>query len=132
MSPAIAVDTSAVAAILLGEPDADALEDAIFTASEACISAASVIELVVVAGHLAGEAGALEAERLVAELGLEVAPVSAEHIREARRAFVQFGKGRHPAGLNFGDCFSYALAKSLGRPLLFKGNDFGRTDVIAA
>lgn len=131
MSSAIVVDTSAVTAILLGEPDADRFEDAIFSASEAWISAASVIELVLVAAHRAGEAGAHEAEVLVAELGLTVAPVASEHVRHARRAFLRYGKGRHAAGLNYGDCFSYALARERGLPLLFKGCDFSEVDLPA-
>lgn len=64
--------------------------------------------------------------------GIAIEPITVEHGHVARQAFLDFGKGRHPAGLNFGDCFAYALAKTTGEPLLFKGRDFSKTDILAA
>jgi ribonuclease VapC len=71
-------------------------------------------------------------DALFRRVGIEIEPVTVEHAHLARQAFHDFGKGRHPAGLNFGDCFAYALAKGAGEPLLFKGNDFKKTDIISA
>ena len=79
-----------------------------------------------------GTQGTRQMEAFVRRAGIVVEPVSLEHGELARQAFIDFGKGRHPAGLNFGDCFAYALAKATGEPLLFKGADFSRTDIPAA
>lgn len=73
-----------------------------------------------------------ELDNLLDELGIELVPFDEPQARESQRAFIRFGKGRHPAGLNFGDCISYALARSMGLPLLFKGDDFAKTDVVPA
>jgi ribonuclease VapC len=78
-----------------------------------------------------GPAGANELDNFLRRGGIEIVPVDVDQVRIARDAFRRFGKGRHPASLNFGDCFSYALAKALGEPLLFKGGDFARTDIVA-
>ena len=78
-----------------------------------------------------GEAGGRELDLWLVRIGADIVPVDADQAEEARRAWRRFGKGRHPAGLNYGDCFSYALAKARGAPLLFKGDDFRRTDIVA-
>ncbi|KQW56620.1 ribonuclease, partial [Ensifer sp. Root1252] len=96
------------------------------------ISAATILELSIVIEARLGEAGAAELDLWLYKAGVEVVAVDAEQIAIARRAWRSFGKGRHPASLNFGDCFSYALAKSRNEPLLFKGDDFSRTDIEAA
>jgi ribonuclease VapC len=100
------------------------------------ISAASVLEAAIVMIRRSGRAVATEAlarlHELLDQLGLEIEPVSAAQVRIAEAAYLSFGKGLHPAGLNFGDCFAYALAKETGEPLLFKGDDFARTDLVRA
>jgi ribonuclease VapC len=123
------IDTSALIAILEQEDDAQQFADAIAAASTRLISAATVLEtgIVVVARH-DDEAGG-DLDQLLRDALVEIVPVTEDHARLARDAFIRFGKGRHPARLNFGDCFSYALAKASGQPLLFKGNDFSQTDV---
>jgi ribonuclease VapC len=95
------------------------------------ISAASVLESAMVVESELGEEGGRELDLLLLMAGIEVVPFSVDHLRVARHAFRAFGKGRHPAGLNFGDCFSYALSKVTGEALLFKGDDFTKTDVLA-
>lgn len=126
------IDTSALVAILEQEEEAGALAGAIASDPVCLVSAASVVEtgLVLFARH--GEPGARKLDELLRESQIEVVRVTVEHARLAREAFALFGKGRHPAKLNFGDCFSYALAKASGHPLLFKGNDFSQTDLAAA
>ena len=124
------IDTSAIMAILQGEPDARALSLALEADLTRWMSAATFVELGIVAS-VRGHGGLADAERLVAEAGIEIVPVTAEHARLALQGYERFGKGRHPAGLNFGDCFSYALAKASQEPLLFKGADFAQTDVVA-
>lgn len=96
------------------------------------MSAATVVELGLVMLARFGEAGEREADLLLHRLGAQVVPVTADHVELARSAYRRFGKGRHPAGLNFGDCFSYALAVGLEVPLLFTGADFARTDLAVA
>jgi ribonuclease VapC len=126
------VDTSVLVALFLSEPGHEALTDIIDEASEAYISVVSRIEVVSV---LCGKRHQAEPD-LVAEfidgLNLEHVPVSIEQMKLAIEALLQFGKGRHPAKLNLGDCFAYALAKARGLPLLFKGDDFARTDIVPA
>ncbi len=126
------VDSSALLAVLNREPNADLFQDAILTASPCRMSVANMLEAsIVVEGRGGAEAGReLDAFLELAEI--EPVPVTVEHLEEARRAWRRFGKGRHPAALNFGDCFAYALAHAIGEPLLYKGNDFARTDVAAA
>ncbi|MBA4159683.1 MAG: type II toxin-antitoxin system VapC family toxin [Gemmatimonadetes bacterium] len=126
------VDTSAVIAILFAEPMADRLEDAILGSPRPALSAASLAEASIVALVRRDEPAERELDLLLARHRLQIVPVTEHHAGIAREAYRQFGKGRHPAGLNFGDCFSYALARTLGEPLLFTGEDFSRTDVEVA
>jgi ribonuclease VapC len=130
------VDTSALIAIAWDEPERARFEDAIEADPVRLISAASVLEGAIVMIRRSGRAAAAEAvarfHELLDQLGLEIEPVSASQIAMAEAAYVNFGKGLHPAGLNFGDCFAYALAKETGEPILFKGDDFGRTDLVRA
>lgn len=126
------VDTSAIMAILLAEPEARRFAELIAAAPRPRMSAGSHIELTIASMRGASRIAHGTAERLLAELGIGLEPVTAEHVELARAAFVKFGRGQHPAALNFGDCFAYALAKASGEPLLFKGDDFARTDLRAA
>jgi ribonuclease VapC len=123
------VDTSAIMAILRNEPDAPAFGAALARATRIAISAATLVELCMVAESRAGAAAWTEVETLMADAAVEVVPFTAGQAAIAREGWRRFGKGRHPAGLNLGDCFSYALARERGEPLLFKGEDFARTDV---
>lgn len=125
-------DTSALVAVLLREPTADRLTGALDNAPVIRCSAVSLVEAAMVMQGRLGERGERELDLLVARLRVEIVPVTIEQAEVARSAFRRFGKGRHPAGLNFGDCFSYALARALGEPLLFVGNDFSQTDVRVA
>jgi ribonuclease VapC len=125
------LDTSAVMAILLQEPAADRLVAALDTDRTRLISAATVVEASIVLLGRYGEAGEPLLDRLLRGIGAEVVPVGDEQVTLARDAALRFGRGRHPAALNFGDCFSYALAVARGEPLLFVGDDFARTDVEA-
>lgn len=123
------LDTSALMAILLDEAQADACMAAIEARDRLAMSSVTVAEaLIVAAGRGIGE----EMARLVRDLGLEVEPVDAAFARRVAAAYGQWGKGHHPAGLNFGDCFGYVLARDRACPLLFVGSDFTRTDVIPA
>jgi ribonuclease VapC len=123
------IDTSAIIAILFDEEGADALEHAIETDPIRLISAASVLETSIVAETRFGEPGGRELDLLLHKAGIETVSVTSDQVEIARRAYREYGKGRHPASLNFGDCFSYALSKMSGEPLLFKGEDFARTNV---
>jgi len=125
------LDTSAVMAILLQEPVADRLVSAMEADRTRLISAASVIESSLVLLGRYGEAGEALLDRLLRGIGAEVVPVGEEQVVLARDAALRFGRGRHPAALNFGDCFSYALSVTRGEPLLFVGDDFSKTDVEA-
>ena len=123
------IDTSALAAIFFHEPERDAFRSAIIAASARLISAATVLEAgMVIEGRRGGGAGR-EFDLFVVRTQMKIVPIDAELADLARSAWRRYGKGRHPAGLNFGDCFSYALAKASGEPLLAKGGDFARTDV---
>ena len=122
------LDTSALLAILLSEPEAPAFADAITADPVRLLSAASLLEAAVVIESRFGEAGGRELDLLLHRAGIVVSAVDAEQIAVARAAFGVFGKGRHPAGLNFGDLFAYALSRTSGEPLLFKGDDFAKTD----
>ena len=123
------VDTSAVAAILFGEPEAARYTKVIHDADRCLMSVANFVELcIVVEGQLGTSAGR-QCDMFFQRAGIVIEPVTVEQGHLARQAFHDFGKGRHPAGLNFGDCFAYALAKSMGEPLLFKGKDFSKTDI---
>jgi len=124
------IDTSALAAIFFHEPERDAFRNAIVAASSRLISAATVLEAgMVIEGRRGGGAGR-EFDLFIVRAQLKIVPIDAELADLARSAWRKYGKGRQPAGLNFGDCFSYALAKSSGEPLLAKGGDFARTDVL--
>jgi ribonuclease VapC len=125
------VDTSAVMAMLFGEPEAASFARAIKAAPKRRISAASWAEAALVADNRSDLAAA-EFNAFMERLDLEVMPFTLDQARRARDAHRRFGKGRHPAKLNLGDCFSYALAQERGEPLLFKGDDFAQTDVKAA
>ena len=124
------VDSSAIVAILRDEPEAARFASAIEQAVIRRVSAANLLEAAVVIDGSRGPVASSRFDELVAEAGLIVEPVTEAQARIAREAYRDFGKGSgHPAGLNFGDCFAYALAKTTGEPLLFKGDDFSKTDI---
>lgn len=123
------LDTSAVICILLREPEADRYIQAIVRDPVRLMSAFSVFEAAVVIEARRGRAGAHELDLLLKEAGVASVPFTAEHFDLARDAYRRFGKGNHPAGLNLGDCASYALSRHSEQPLLFKGQDFEKTDV---
>jgi ribonuclease VapC len=126
------VDTSILIAIVLKE---QGFEELVFKLAEAdvrCLSAARYLEASIVLLKRRGKGIELELDRTIYELEITIIPVTATHARIARQAFLDYGKGQHPARLNFGDCFAYALAKSRSEPLLFKGDDFQQTDVLVA
>ena len=125
------IDTSALLAILQDEPERRAFNEAIEAADSRRLSVVSFVELSIVIDTRFGAAGQRDLDLLLERAGVDLVPVDAEQARLARRAYGLFGRGRHAAGLNFGDCFSYALARVLGEPLLFKGDDFSKTDVTA-
>jgi ribonuclease VapC len=126
------VDTSAALAVVLGEPGFEVFASAISASGRGRISAASFLAASIVAEVRAGARGVRQFDSFMRESGLAVEPVTHEHALIAREGFSNYGKGRHSAGLNFGGCFAYALAKSTGEPLLFKGEDFRQTDVVPA
>jgi ribonuclease VapC len=123
------IDTSALVAILLREVDADQFSEAIAEASVRLISAVTRVELSFVVESRKRMAGPEDIKRALRDARIEVAAVTPEQADIAVEAFRRFGKGRHRAALNIGDCFSYALAKAMDLPLLFKGNDFAQTDI---
>ena len=123
------IDTSALLAVLLQEPDASRVAQAIETGSPRLLSAASLLEASIVIESRKGEAGGRELDLLIYRGGIEVVGVDQDQAETARAAWRRFDKGRHPAGLNYGDCFAYALAKSRHLPLLFRGDDFSQTDI---
>ena len=126
------IDTSAVLAILLGEADANRYEQAIATASPRRMSVVALLEAAMVLESRGGATAGHELDVLLERASVELVAVTPEQASTARHAWRRFGKGNHPAGLNFGDCFAYALADVTGEPLLFKGDDFARTDIEAA
>ena len=123
------LDTSALVAYLEQEPEAARVEAALAAAPRLLISAVTVVEAGIVVEARRGEAAGRELDLLLHRLHVDVVPVGETHADLARSAWRRFGKGRHPAGLNFGDCFAYALAAETGEPLLFVGSDFARTDI---
>ena len=123
------VDTSAVVAILSDEGERHEFIELIAAAPTRIISAATVLEAGIVIEARKSEHAGRELDLFLHRARFEVVPVDANQVEVARAAFRRYGKGRHPAGLNFGDCFSYALARSRGERLLFKGEDFARTDI---
>jgi ribonuclease VapC len=125
------VDSSALLAILQAEPDGPRVAHAIAASRNRRVSAVSYVETSIVVLARYGEAGADKLGRLLHEAEIEIAPVTPDQARVAADAYRRFGKGRHPAALNLGDCFAYAAAMAYGEPLLFCGDDFARTDVTA-
>jgi ribonuclease VapC len=126
------IDTSAIVAIALNEPEAPSFEQRIADDPVRLISAATVVEAAMVIETRLGEAGGSEFDLWLHQAGIEIVAVEPEHADQARRAWRRYGKGRHPASLNFGDCFSYALPALTGEPLLYKGKDFSQTGIQAA
>ena len=126
------IDTSVLVAILDQEPEADRIVRTLASASERTLSAANLVEAGIVMQARRGDDGARDLDLLVAKLRVDIVAVTASQADIARKAFRRYGRARHPANLNFGDCFAYALAKDKSVPLLFKGNDFGQTDVMVA
>ena len=126
------IDTSAILAILLQEPEAERFERAISAASSRRISAVTLLEATIVLESRFGPAAGHELDAFLRRAQIELEPVTPEQAQTARQAWRRFGKGNHPAGLNFGDCFAYALAEATREPLLFKGRDFELTDIPAA
>lgn len=124
------IDTSAIVAILFGEAEAETFAEAIENDATRLMSAASVLESSLVIESELGEEGSRELDLLLLRAGIEIVPFTEEQLRVARHAYRTFGKGRHTAGLNFGDCFSYALCRTTGEALLFKGEDFSKTDIV--
>ena len=123
------IDSSAVVAILLNEPERDSFNRAIEAAERRAMSVASFVETSMVIESRFGPEGIRDLDLFIAKARIELIAVDAEQGHVARTAFRDYGKRRHRAGLNFGDCFAYALAKSLDEPLLFKGTDFALTDI---
>lgn len=126
------IDTSAIVAIFFNEPDAADYRESIADDPIRLISAATLVEAAMVIEGRFGEGGGAELDLWLHKAAVDVVAVTAEHADQARRAWRRYGKGRHPASLNYGDCFSYALAALTGEPLLFKGHDFSQTDIEAA
>ena len=123
------IDTSAVLAIMQREPERRIFLEAIEAADSTRMSVASFVESSIVIESRYGAEGLRDLDRFISRARIELIPVDTEQGQLARSAFSRFGKGRHRAGLNYGDCFSYAAAISLGEPLLCKGDDFIHTDV---
>jgi ribonuclease VapC len=134
MGPAeVIVDASAFLAILLNEPEGGAMEDMLlYSPEKPMISPVNFLEAAVRVDRLGSPEKSQKFDRLMVELAIEIAPVDREQALLARKAYQRFGRGNHPAKLNLGDCFAYALAKARNEPLLFKGDDFRKTDVEAA
>jgi ribonuclease VapC len=128
----IAIDTSAIVAVLKEEAEAETFAEIIVEAERCFLSAVGFFEtsMAMIGRGQPELAEGLDA--LVERSGIEIVSFDRELARESRTAFIRFGKGRHPAGLSFGDCVSYALAQARGLPLLYKGQDFAKTDVISA
>lgn len=126
----IVVDTSALMAIMLDEPEAGSFMEAMSGASECLLSAMNYLEASMVFSRTEDVDGTFEAlDGFLMEAGVSIHPFDARQAKVARSAFARYGKGRHPAALNFGDCAAYALALTMTAPLLFKGDDFARTDI---
>jgi ribonuclease VapC len=123
------LDTSALVAVLYGEPEAQDFVERIHAADVCRISVANQVELAMVVESQLGPDGARQADAFLRRAGVVIEPVTLEQGDLARQAFLDFGKGRHKAGLNFGDCFAYALSRATGEALLFKGDDFALTDI---
>jgi ribonuclease VapC len=126
------LDRSAILAILLDEPERASFTRLVEEDQTHLVSAATLVEVSIVIESRKGEPGRRLLERFLDLTTAEIAPVTADQAASACDAFRRYGKGRHPAGLNLGDVFAYALARATGEPLLFKGNDFTRTDIASA
>lgn len=126
------IDSSAITAIALSEVEAETFEQLISSDPVRLISAATLLEVSIVIEARLGDAGGQELDKWLFRTGVDIVPVDLVQTEIARRAWRRFGKGRHSAGLNYGDCFSYALAIHRGEPLLFKGSDFSQTDIAVA
>ena len=123
------IDSSAVVEILLDQPDAQRFVDAISGAERCRMSTATFLEMAIVLEGRGGAAAARQLDQFMERSAIELVPVTVEQAEAARDAWRRFGKGNHPARLNFGDCFAYALAATTGEPLLCKGKDFALTDI---
>ena len=129
----IVIDRSALIAILRGEPEADSFLQIVASADGCLLSSVGLLETsMVLAGRTGASASWEDLDALIARAPMQVVAQDAKLAAEAREAFLRYGKGRHPAGLNLGDCASYAVARTLSLPLLFKGDDFAKTDLIPA
>ena len=126
------VDSSAILAILLEEPEGNLLDVAILKRDDPRMSAAGLLEASMILQSRRGADSVRDLDLLIVRFKIQIVPFTESQARIARRAFERYGKGRHPAQLNFGDCMSYALAKETGEELLFKGTDFGQTDIAVA
>jgi ribonuclease VapC len=126
------IDSSAIVAILLLEPEGSHFAELIDRAPRRCIAAPNLVEIAMVVSTRKGAEAITKIGAFLASADIEIVPFTVEHASAAREAFLRYGKGRHPAGLNFGDCIAYATAKLEAMPLLFKGGDFARTDIEAA
>lgn len=125
------IDSSAVLAVLFDEPERQAFTLSIERDPRRLMSTANFLESALVAETRRGEPAGRELDLLLHRADVQLVPLDADHVALARSAWRRFGKGRHPAGLNFGDCFAYALAAASGEPILFKGEDFSHTDIAA-
>jgi ribonuclease VapC len=128
----VIIDTSAVVAILRDEPEASAFASVMDGARTCRVSAVSYVEAAAVIDGTRSPVSSRRFDDFFREVEIVIEPVTANQAKLAREAYRDFGKGRHKAGLNLGDCFAYALAKEKGEPLLFKGDDFRHTDVEVA
>lgn len=132
MMTSLVVDTSALLTVLLLEDEAAKYAEALGSAETLCMAAPTWLETAMVATARSGEAGYRELTSFIDDLHIEVIPADRALAEAAFAGWMRYGKGRHPAGLNYGDCFSYALAKQRNEPLLFKGGDFALTDITSA
>lgn len=128
----IVIDSSAIIAILLGEPERATFITALDQSSDCCCSMVTLVESFMVATNRRSGFSFDQYTAFIGGFGIKPTAIDEAQGFSASQAFLRFGKGRHPAKLNLGDCFSYALAKSLNAPLLFKGDDFRQTDIVAA
>ncbi|HTB87229.1 MAG TPA: type II toxin-antitoxin system VapC family toxin [Steroidobacteraceae bacterium] len=126
------IDTSAIIAVLFNEEDAKVYAHLIAQSDTRRMSAATFVETAIVVETQTKTSGSRQLDAFLRQAEIAIEPVTEEHAHIARQAFIDFGKGRHPAELNYGDCFSYALAKATGESLLFKGRDFSKTDIVVA
>lgn len=126
------VDSSAVVTVFRQEPGYEEIERTIREADAVEIGAPTLFECVIVVGRAEGEEGIAALSHLILDLGIAIVPFDEPHADLATEAFLDFGKGRHPARLNYGDCMTYATARRSGRPLLYTGDDFAQTDIQTA